>query len=300
MPDLNPDLTEVDLKHGSLRLSVCPALGGAITRLSFGGVDLLRPWDGSESVRRTGCFVLAPFSNRVGEGAFEHDGQHYPLRRLSAEHPLPIHGVAWKRAWSITERNPARLCLRFAHQPEGDSVLDWPFAFEVEHSITLDDDGVALQLTLRNNDSRSMPAGLGWHPYFLRREACRLRFEAQGVWHNDAHDLPAKQTSIPAEWDFSTERPLQQPDLDNCFAGRTEPITIRWPNEGVELTMHPSETLDHLVVFTPAAEMGFFAVEPVSHANNALCMDDPAAHGVHTLAPGETMQVDCSFKIVRT
>ena len=67
MLDRQPNLSEIELQHGSLRLSVCPALGGAITRLSIEGIDVLRPWDGSDSVRRAGCFVLAPFSNRVGD-----------------------------------------------------------------------------------------------------------------------------------------------------------------------------------------------------------------------------------------
>ena len=299
MPDQQPELTEVELQHDSLRLSVCPALGGAITRLSIDGIDLLRPWDGSDSVRRTGCFVLAPFSNRVGEAAFEHDGERYPLRRLSEEHPLPIHGVAWKRSWRLTEQTSTSLRLTFRHLPEEDGALDWPFAFEVEHRIKLDNSGVSLELRLRNTDSRSMPAGLGWHPYFLRHEACRLRFEAQSVWQNDAGNLPSQMTPIPADWDFSAEKSLQQPGLDNCFIGRTEPITIRWPNEGIELTMLPSETLDHLVVFTPAQEMGFFAVEPVSHANNALGMDDPVKYGMRVLRSGETMQVSCRFQIRR-
>ncbi|MFG3501519.1 aldose 1-epimerase [Pseudomonas sp. NPDC047963] len=298
MPDLH-SLTEVELQHESLRLSICPALGGAITRLSVDGIDLLRPWDGSDSVRRTGCFVLAPFSNRIGDGGFMHEGTRYPLRNLSAEHPLPIHGVAWKRAWSLTEQTSTSLRLTFTHQPEGDGVRDWPFAFEVEHEIKLDDTGVALQLRLRNIDSRSMPAGLGWHPYFLRHEACQLQFEAQGVWQNDAQNLSFKKAPIPAEWDFSSEQSLQQPSLDNCFVGRTTPVTIRWPNEGVAVTMHASESLDHLVVFTPPAEMGFFAVEPVSHANNALCMDDPDANGIQVLQPGDTMQVSCKLQIQR-
>ncbi|WP_019339089.1 aldose 1-epimerase [Stutzerimonas stutzeri] len=299
MPALDPDLSEIELQHGALQLSVCPALGGAITQLSIDGIDLLRPWDGSDNVRRTSCFVLAPFSNRVGDGAFQHEGERHPLRSLSAEHPLPIHGVAWKRAWSLAEQTLTSLRLTLTHQPEGDAVLDWPFAFEMEHDIKLDDCGVALELQLRNIDSRSMPAGLGWHPYFLRHEACRLQFKAQGVWQNDARNLPAQMAPIPDNWDFSGEKSLQQPGLDNCFVRRTGPVTIRWPNEGVQLTLHPSETLDHLVVFTPPAEMGFFAVEPVSHANNALCMDNPTANGIRTLAPGETMRVKCRFAIAR-
>ncbi len=299
MADPQSALTEIELQHGQIRLSICPALGGAITRLSIDGFDILRPWDGSDSVRRTGCFVLAPFSNRVGDSAFEHEGQRYPLRSLSAEHPLPIHGVAWKRAWSVAEQDTTRVVLTCVHRPEGEGVLDWPFAFEVEHEIELNDDGVALELRLRNTDARSMPAGLGWHPYFLRHGECRLRFTAQSVWRSDSRNLPSHQSEIPPEWDFSSARSLHEPGLDHCFVGRTEPVRVHWPEEGVELTMDASEALDHLVVFTPPAEMGFFAVEPVSHANNALCMQDPAANGTRMLAPGESMQVSCRLLVQR-
>jgi aldose 1-epimerase len=292
-------LSEIQLQHGSLCLSVCPALGGAITRLSIDGIDVLRPWDGSDSVRKTGCFVLAPFSNRVGDSAFEHEGQRYPLRSLSAEHPLPIHGVAWKRAWTVVEQDTTSMVLSCAHQPEGEGALDWPFAFEIEHRIQLSDEGVQLQLELRNLDTRSMPAGLGWHPYFLRHDDCQLRFVAHSVWHNDSRNLPSHPSPIPPEWDYSTARPLAEPGLDNCFVGRTEPVHLHWPKEGVELTMDASEALDHLVVFTPPAEMGFFAVEPVSHANNALCMQNAAANGTYTLAPGETMQASCRIRVQR-
>lgn len=300
MSDRQPNLSEIELQHGSLRLSVCPALGGAITRLSIEGIDVLRPWDGSDSVRRAGCFVLAPFSNRVGDGAFEHEGERYPLRRLSPDHPLPIHGVAWKRAWTVAERGSDSLSLVVTHQPEGDAVLDWPFAFELEHRIQLNDEGVALHLILRNTDTRSMPAGIGWHPYFMRHDDCQVQFAARSVWQNDSQGLPSHLSQIPAQWNFTAARQLQEPGLDNCFVGRTAPVLIRWPGQGVELSMHASEALDHLVVFTPPAELGFFAVEPVSHANNALGMDDPVANGMQVLLPGEAMQVSCQMQIRRT
>ncbi|MCG6539823.1 aldose 1-epimerase [Pseudomonas sp. KSR10] len=299
MSDRQPSLTEIELRHGSLQVSVCPGLGGAITHLSIDGIDLLRPWDGSDSVRRAGCFVLAPFSNRVGGGAFEHEGEHYPLRRLSPDHPLPIHGVVWKRAWIVAEQASASLSLAVTHRPEGDAVLDWPFAFELEHRIELGDGGVTLHLNLRNTDTRSMPAGLGWHPYFLRHDDCRLQFAARSVWQNDSQGVPSHLSQIPAQWDFATARQLQEPGLDNCFVGRTAPVLIRWPGQGVELSMNANEALAHLVVFTPPADMGFFAVEPVSHANNALGMDDPVANGMRLLLPGETMQVSCQLNIKR-
>ncbi|QGZ31239.1 aldose 1-epimerase [Stutzerimonas stutzeri] len=299
MTEAESNLTEIELRHGPLRLAVCPALGGAITRLSFDRVDLLRPWDGTDSVRRTGCFVLAPFSNRVGDAAFDHAGRRYPLRCLSPDHPLPIHGVAWKRAWTVAERGPASLTLGYTHDPEGEAALDWPFAFALEHRIQLGERGIVLDLRLRNLDSRSMPAGLGWHPYFLRHGDCRLQFSARAVWQNDLRNLPAELTPIPARWDFTDLRALQEPGLDHCFVGFSGPVRIGWPTQGLALTIDASGALDHLVVFTPPAQMGFFAVEPVSHVNNAFAMADPAANGVRILGPGEAMQASCRFEVER-
>ncbi len=293
-----PDLFETHLQRGPLRLSICPPLGGAITRLAYDGIDLLRPWDGTNNVRRTGCFVLAPFSNRVGDGAFEHEGQSYPLRSLSAEHPLPIHGVAWKRAWSVTEQGGANLSLHFTHRPDGEAALDWPFAFELEHELRLNEQGVDLRLSLRNIDTRSMPAGLGWHPYFAHHDACMLQFSAQSVWLSDERNLPAELKEVPAQWDFQQPRRLESQNLDNCFVGWNGPARIGWPGKGIELTM--TSEMRHLVVFTPPAEMGFFAMEPVSHANNALGMSDPMANGMRTLAPGEVMRIGCRISVERT
>jgi aldose 1-epimerase len=299
MPNVVLDPTEIELEHGALKMAVCPALGGAITRLSFDGVDLLRPWDGTDNVRRTGCFVLAPFSNRVGEGAFTHEGQRYPLRSPSTEHLLPIHGVAWKRSWTVTEQGLNHLTLSVTHHPEGEAALDWPFAFEVQHRLTLGEHGVALRLDLRNIDDRSMPAGLGWHPYFLRHDGCQLQFRAQSVWQNDAANLPADLSQIPAQWDFAAMREIQEPGMDNCFVGRSGSVRLYWPESGIELEMNPDAALDRLVVFTPPSAMGFFAVEPVTHTSNALCMDDPVANGVCMLQPGESMRATCELAVGR-
>ncbi|WP_313084641.1 aldose 1-epimerase [Pseudomonas sp.] len=300
MPEPSPARPEIELQQGAMRLRVCPALGGAITHLSLAGFDLLRPWDGSDSVRRTGCFVLAPFSNRVGEAAFEQDGVRYPLRRLSADHPLPIHGLAWKRPWTVAEQGADWLTLRLSHRPKGEAQLDWPFAFDLEHRLCLSETSLALQMTLLNVDSRPAPAGLGWHPYFPRHDGCALRFAAEAVWQNDAQGLPTTLATISPVWDFALERPLDAPGLDNCFVGRRGPVGIRWPGQGMQLSLSADEALGHLVVFTPPVELGFFAVEPVSHANNALNMPDPQGNGMRLLAPGKRLQVACRLDAART
>lgn|SRR5690606_18124431 len=293
----NSSLAEIHLQQGPLSLSVCPALGGAITRLAYRDFDLLRPWDGEHNVRRSGCFVLAPFSNRIGDAGFVHEGVHYPLRNSSPDFPLPIHGLAWQRAWTVAHHDETTLTLELTHQPEGEAVLDWPFAFELKHELKLSEEGLDLQLVLRNLDERSMPAGLGWHPYFARHGVPSVQFSAQSVWLSDNKSLPSSRTEIPEKWDFRRARPLYEPELDNCFSGWDGSARIHWPQRGIELLISASQELRHLVVFTPPPDKGIFALEPVSHANNALCMADPTAHGIRVLAPGEIMSASCSMRL---
>lgn len=290
-------LPEIHLQRGPLSLSVCPELGGAITRLAYQGFDLLRPWNGEANVRCSGCFVLAPFSNRIGDSGFEHEGVHYPLRPLSADFSLPIHGLAWQRPWTLVHQDETGMTLRLTHRPVGDQALDWPFAFELEHELQLHETRIELRLTLRSLDERSMPAGLGWHPYFARPGVPHVQFRAQSVWLSDEANLPRVRSDIPGYWDFHDARPLHEPGLDNCFSGWDGKARIRWPQRGIELRINACHALDHLVVFTPPAERGLFALEPVSHANNALGMPDPLANGMRVLGPGETMTASCSLHL---
>ena len=290
-------LSEIHLRQGDLRLSVCPALGGAITRLAYRGFDLLRPWDGEPNVRRAGCFVLAPFSNRIGNAGFIHQGVHYPLRPVSPDFPLPIHGLAWQRPWELVARDEGSITLQLVHRPVGDEVLDWPFAFELQHELRLAENRLELRLRLRNLDALSMPAGLGWHPYFTRDGVPQLQFGAQSVWLSDERNLPHQRVGIPDRWDFRQIRALYEPELDNCFSGWDGMARIRWPQRGIELLVSASEELNYLVVFTPPSDRGLFALEPVSHANNALCTADLRSTGMRVLAPGETMTASCSMSV---
>jgi len=288
-------LDELHLARGGFQLAVCPTLGGAITRFAFEGFDLLRPWDGSEQVRRTGCFVLAPYSNRIAAGRFDFDGSAHHLRRNSADHALPIHGVAWKRVWQLDEQGADHLLLSLAHEPSQDeNAADWPFAFHLSQRLQLLDEGLALELRLHNRDSRPMPAGLGWHPYFPRHAGVELQFAAEAVWLADEQQLPLRQTTIPASWDFSQLRAVNEPGLDNNFVGWNGQARLRWPAQRLSLAIEAGPGLQHLVVYTPSAAQGFIAVEPVSHANGAL---GRGGEGLEVLAPGQTLIRHCRLLV---
>ena len=56
-----------------------------------------------------------------------------------------------------------------------------------------------------------------------------------------------------------------------------------------KLSLRLSSSLRWLVVFTPTMR-DYFCVEPVSHVSNAIHMADPLAHGLLSLAPGESAE----------
>ena len=78
------------LTCGALSAGVLPSLGGALGYLRLGRFELLRPWDGSDSVRRSACYPLVPYSNRIAHGRFSANGQAQQLRGNFGDHPHPV------------------------------------------------------------------------------------------------------------------------------------------------------------------------------------------------------------------
>lgn len=284
---LHPELT---LTCGALSAGVLPSLGGALGYLRLGSFELLRPWDGTDSVRRTACYPLVPYSNRIAHGRFCANGEPQQLRRNFGDHPHPLHGLGWQRAWQVDAHSPHSCQLSLRHQARGADAEDWPWDFVAWQCITLSGDGLRLRLGLTNLSEQSMPVGLGWHPYFERQGELQLGFSAAHVWHAGADGLPVERTALPEPWDFGLPQAIGAVGLDNCFEGWDARASLYWPEAQVGLRMEAGPGLEHLVVFTPPAPADFIAVEPVSHLNNAINFPTPTAHGLVWLAPGASIE----------
>ena len=276
----------ITLQLGEASAVVAPESGGALAGWTRGPARLLRmPLPEAMlalDVHAMGYFPLLPYANRIGEARFTWDGQVHQLRHNMPGHPHSLHGVGWARAWDIAALEEAAVTLTLRHEPDE----DWPFAFEAEERIELLPDGLRLALSLTNCHSGPAPAGIGFHPYFPRAEAAdlppaTLRFAADGVWQTDPTLLPDTRTAIPPDWDHEAGEAVGQAVLDNCFTGWRGRAEIAWRSYG--LHVEADKLFDHLQVYTPAGQ-SFFAVEPVSHAPDAINRG-----GMRALAPQETL-----------
>jgi aldose 1-epimerase len=288
------------LSRGDLTLAVAPSIGGAISGFWRNGLALMRETpeqalrDGL--VRLTSSYPLIPYSNRIAQGRFSFDATDHRLALNFGDHPHSIHGNAWQKPWKIADTADARCRLVLQHHPLGDEGMDWPFAYRAEQHFDLDPEGLTLTLVLENEDHRAMPAGLGLHPFFPKRPGIRLQFATEGVYLNGEDSLPTDSVPVPDDWDYRDLRDLGEPRVDNCFKGWNGTALILFEAEKTALRLQADPLFSHLVVYVPAGR-DFFAVEPVSHMNNAINRPDIADHGLRVLRPGERLTAKVRFQV---
>ncbi len=247
-------------------------------------------------VRQTCCYPLIPYSNRIAHGRFSFEGVEYRLALNFGDHPHSIHGNAWQKLWQVVEVDDARCCLVLIHHPEDNEAKGWPFAYRAEQLFELSPDGLTLTLSLENEDHRAMPVGLGLHPFFPKRPGVRLQFAAERVYPNGEDALPRGSIPVPENWNYRTMRELGDPHVDNCFAGWDGTARIAYTQEKVALSIEADPLFSHLVVYVPMGR-DFFAVEPVSHMNDAISRPNPASHGLKVLKPGERLTGQVRFGV---
>jgi aldose 1-epimerase len=247
-----------------------PRLGGCIAGLWLGGVPVLR-------------------SSPTAQLTSARDAGSYPLVRNNGSEPHAIHGVGWQRAWEILDSDSDFALLAYSHRPDS----GWPFAFDSSQTLRLRDGVLELTLSLTNQSQRPAPAGLGWHPYFVKRSRSRISFEATGRWEMGANKLPTERR--PAH---GLDAPCAFLDVDHCFDGWSGTVHLR------DELLHTRVTsgLSRLVVFTNDTR-DFVAIEPVSHVNNAMTLvnagADPAELGLAILQPGDSISAQMSIAVER-
>ncbi|MEZ5647531.1 MAG: aldose 1-epimerase [Alphaproteobacteria bacterium] len=291
----------VTLNAGSASLSLCPAVGGAISALSYQDSSLLRPIRSADlaigNVRAMASYPLIPYSNRIKNGVFKFVRQDYVLARNFGDHPHAIHGNAWQSVWRYGKEREDRALLSLHHNPHTEQErAAWPFAYEAQQRFQLSETSLSIHLSVRNTDRRPMPAGVGLHPFFPKTAETHLCFSAREVWETDDTILPIRRVPISSIWDFSDERSIGALEVDNVFTQWKGRVRLTWPDQGMSLTMTADPIFNRLVVFT-TPERDSIAIEPVSHdtdAFNRMAMGDKGT-GAIVLQPGETLKGSVRF-----
>ena len=291
----------VRLTAGELRVVLAPLAGGSIASFSqaWRGRELhwLRPASPEGLATRDplamASFPLLPFCNRIRDGRAQFEGREirFPPNHPAQSSPHPLHGIGWQRPWTVesADGRQAVLSLRV------DASDAWPWAFSARQVFTLEPDGLAVEMTLTNEDSATMPAGIGHHPYFPHVPGTRLQAATAAMWQADAEVLPTALDSGGPVPLLREGVELAALDLDNNFIGWERLARIDWPADANgparSLRMEAAAPLDYFVLYCPR-DYPFFCAEPVSQCTdwlNLLGRHEAQALGGTRIAPHERL-----------
>lgn len=299
------------LEHAGQRLGVVPSLGGGVAAWQCQGaaraadaaqaaewLDLWRPWAGDSDRYTLASFPMVPWSNRIGQGGFEHDGVFHPVALNRAGEPYPIHGDGWLQAWRVVQPSPDTLEMHLeSHHFQGN-----PYAYQAVQRFVLLDGGMDQTLTVTHIGPGSLPYGLGQHPWFLRTADTRLQTQVRGVWLSGADPMPtAHTTDFPAGWDPREGMPAIGVPMDNAYTGWSGQGRIDWPERQLSLTLTVPEVHDRgaqdgysLVYRPPVSVNPAFCFEPVTHPIDAF--HQPQQPGLRVLHTGQSLTLQAQWR----
>ncbi|MEL6728802.1 MAG: aldose 1-epimerase [Pseudomonadota bacterium] len=285
----------IELIKGDLVLELDPAAGGAVSRFSLGDLDILRPAPSrcgpAFDPLQYAAFPMTPFVGRIHHGVFSANGQIIELHPNLPPEPHAIHGHGWKTAWKTEMQTKDEVTLVYTHTADA-----WPWDYETRQHFKLRDDGLVVRLELTNLGSTPMPAGLGWHPYFYRKNAV-LTLPTTHEWCPDEDSGENIPVEISPDRNLSGGVSVESLRLDTAFRVSSPDIRVTWPTHAVTLTSDP--VFKHATVFVPIGK-DFFCAEPITHAPNAVNSKLPAdVTGARELAEGETLSGTIRLSIER-
>jgi aldose 1-epimerase len=283
------------LRAGRLQLEIAPELGGSI--VAFERIDdasalpILRDARAASNVLEASSFPLVPFVNRIRNGRFTFRGREVSLSANMPGDLNPLHGQGWLSPWQVAEASEASALLHYRHRSG-----EWPWDYEARQEFALDERGLSLILSCRNNSPEPMPCGLGQHPYFQCGHDTRISAEVQCAWTIDEQSLPVAKVAPTRRYSLEDRRICGQ-DLDNGFGGWSGDATISDPGWPFDLCLS-APTATYLHVYSPL-DSGFFAAEPVTQANAALneAEEQWSELGLKILAPGEETALEIRLDV---
>ncbi len=272
----------VRLKRDSLEADIAPDIGGAIAAFRHDGRDIFRVTDPLAIAE----FPMAPYVNRIADGRFRWRGETITLPRNFGEHPHPLHGIGWQRAWTCAVLNASSARLRLVHAADA----TWPWRVTMERLIALTASGLEVAFSLTNDDDRPMPASIGLHPFFPAAGAVvKLHTGAQVLTTDDGIPVRTAHTAVVDA--LAAGASVADLALDHCFAGWDGRADIAWPTHTLRIETAPPQRF--VQVFTPAGA-GYFCLEPQSAAPDAVNRE---GSGVVELAPGAALRFTTRFLI---
>ena len=275
------------LSHDSYVAEVV-TVGAGLRSLTHDGVDLVAGYPAGTICTDYRGWVMMPWPNRVGGGAYAFGGTTHQLPLTEVKHGNALHGLVGWVPWTVSSYDDGRASLYYELPPQ----TGYPFALDLAVTYELGADGLRVTLAARNVGAEAAPYGTGHHPYLtLGRPVDDLVLTVPATTYCAMDDRGLPSAARPVDgtaYDFRVPRPVGGLVLDHPFGGLTDTVvSVSDPGSGRGIRLALEEGFDWVHLFScdphvPARQA--LAIEPMT------CPPDAFRSGVDlvVLEPGET------------
>jgi aldose 1-epimerase len=259
---------------------------------------------GEGRATRSGIPILFPFPNRIRDGRFAWDGKEYQLPLNGPSGKNAIHGFACRRPWRVIHQGAddasAWMTGEFhAGRDAPDCLSLWPADHLIRVTYRLGAGVLRIEAEVENPDRRTLPFGLGYHPYYRTPFAagasaadCLVQTPAKEMWPLVDCLPTAPPRPVDAARDLRTPRRFLEVQLDDVLTSLPGPgadgLCERGMIEsgGERLRLRASPSFREAVVFTPGHREAF-CIEPYTCTTDAINLQARGVDaGLLTLPPG--------------
>ncbi|WP_029144777.1 aldose 1-epimerase family protein [Microbacterium luticocti] len=281
--------------------AVIASVGATLRSLTFGGRDLILPFDADQVRPHHRGATLAPWPNRIVDGRYTFAGTHHQLPLTEPARGHAMHGLVSWLEFVPVDKGASHVTLEGVIEPQ----TGYPWRVTVRTTFALTSLGITQSVTAVNDSAEPAPWGAAAHPYLLagsgRLDDWTLEVPAAQVLQvTDDRLVPAGLAPVdtdPTRFDFRIARPIGHARIDHAFTALTADddgavIARLTDATGSGVEMQWDAACGWVQVYTfdqPGGGRDAVAVEPMTCAPDAFNVDRyPYDTGMITLHPGES------------
>ncbi|QVL33681.1 aldose 1-epimerase [Telmatocola sphagniphila] len=275
-------------------------------------------WESNPVPTRSGTPILAPFPNRIRNGHFRWENQDYQLPLNDSVKQNAIHGEAPRHPWRILESKADghSAWVTGAFRPSIDApavAKNWTGDYELQATWRLIDCDLHFSYSFQNHSSKSMPFGLGLHPYFRFPLAAAaelidesvLEIPAKQLWELNESLPTTKKLDIQGETDFLRARKIEKTNIDLLYTDMTGPLEpdglrihgrLTHPKAPGALEVYADASFRESVIFTSVHRQAV-CIEPYTCASDAVNLAAQGFNcGLITVETGKSISGKVEFR----
>ncbi len=207
---------QITLSYGD-QVATIAAVGAALREHTVDGRHVVLPFGADEIPPAFHGKVLAPWPNRLRDGAYTFAGRELQVPLSEPDRGTALHGLASWQRWEVDSVSPSSVTLAL----DMPASPGYPFQLSLTVTYALASNGLTVTTVARNAGAEPLPYGVGFHPWFSPGDGelddCSLELGAASRVTVDERLLPTDTIPVADAYDLRESRSLAGVAFDDAW-----------------------------------------------------------------------------------